>query len=322
MAGRVCAVLALLAVGLAGGIPASAQVSRQDTLRRVTADEYHALRRQWLEARRAGLVAAPPATYGSAVVGSRPAGSEPVRRGEAAGGSGVLAPTAGGSPDCSTWLNGGLSDPRTGGRAGRAEGVVRRRPNGWDGDPCFPGYPGPDGRSGRPDGQWESDGRDRSGCQSPYADPNTCGHYGSGYGSGPGYGYGPAWPGDPFNRAPQAWSGWTGVSEYFWGPWGGVPVFPYGWRSSPGEGYGFSWPGVPAGECVVVTVTAPGGARHSIAVGLQVLGLSDLADLELAIDQRLSEGQAVTLPGIDGRVLRLTPGTPFEDIRVTPCAAR
>jgi hypothetical protein len=101
-----------------------------------------------------------------------------------------------------------------------------------------------------------------------------------------------------------------------------VPVLPYGWRSSPGEGYGFAWPGVQAGECVVVVVTDAGGQRHTIAVGLQALGLTALSDLDLAIDQRLSQGQAVTLPGIDGRILRLTPGMPIEDIRVTPCAGR
>lgn len=312
MAGRMYPVLALLAVGLSVAIPASAQVSRQDTVRRATADEYHALRRQWLEARRAGLVAPPPVPYGSAIVGAPPAGSIPLRQAGGRGGPGFPAPPGAGSVNCSSWSD-DASDPRAGGRVGRAEGIVRRRPNGWDGDPCFPDYPAPDGRSPvRPGG----------GCQTPYADPYACGHYGSGYGRSLGYGYGGGWPGDPFNPVPPGFSGWTGVSEYWWGPWGPVPVFPYGWRSSQAEGYGFAWPGAPAGECVVVTVTAPGGAQHSIAVGLQALGLSDIGDLDLAIDQRLSQGQAVTLPGIDGRVLRLTPGTPFEDIRSTPCASR
>jgi hypothetical protein len=162
-----------------------------------------------------------------------------------------------------------------------------------------------------------------------YGQPGAAG-YGS-WGPGASYGYGPGGYGapgygpgayDPFNPVVPGWGGWTGVTEYMWGPWGPVPMYPYGWQSAPGSGYGFAWPGTGAGECALVTVTAAGGVQHSIAVGVQTLGLSDLADLDLAIDMRLSQGQAVTLLGIDGRVLRLTPGPGIEDLRVAPCVVR
>jgi hypothetical protein len=66
-------------------------------------------------------------------------------------------------------------------------------------------------------------------------------------------------------------------------------------------------------------VLGAGGVRSGITVLLQPLGLADLADLELVIDERLSRGQPVVLPGVDGRILRLDPGPATEDVRVLPC---
>jgi hypothetical protein len=96
-------------------------------------------------------------------------------------------------------------------------------------------------------------------------------------------------------------------------------LFPYGWQASPGSAYGFAWPGLTAGQCAHVEITGAGGTRYEITVGLQTLGLADIGDLDLAIDARLSNGEAVTLTGVDGRVLRLLPGSGIEDVRVTRC---
>ena len=54
-------------------------------------------------------------------------------------------------------------------------------------------------------------------------------------------------------------------------------------------------------------------------LGLQALGLADTRDLDLAIDARLSEGRPVLLQGLDGRIIRIEPGTPIDDIIVRPC---
>jgi hypothetical protein len=61
------------------------------------------------------------------------------------------------------------------------------------------------------------------------------------------------------------------------------------------------------------------GRAHRLQLGLQSLGLADARDFDLAIDARLSEGRAVTLQGLDGRLVRIEPGTPIEDILVRPC---
>jgi hypothetical protein len=76
------------------------------------------------------------------------------------------------------------------------------------------------------------------------------------------------------------------------------------------------------GSCARVDVVGAGGYRYGVTVWLQPLGLGDHADLELAIDQRLSRGQPMMLYGVDGRVLRLDPGPGIEDVRVLPCETR
>jgi hypothetical protein len=345
MAHRICVVvIALAAAAIMSAAPAAAQRSGQDTLRRPTPAEYQAMRRQWLAARRAGMLVPPPIAYGSAVVGARSPGDASgvvsgVMRPGRMGVPGMAPPVvAGGRVEllCEGWI-----EP-----LGPGPGLTRR-PSAHEREPVGSG-------SGIADAVRSTDPRGRGaafdGTCTPYGypsygpglpggygyGPGGYGPGGPGYGSGggygpggPGYGYGPGVPGgytpggyDPLNPVVPGWSGWTGVTEYMWGPWGPVPLYPYGWQSTPGSGYGFSWPGTGAGECALVTITAAGGVVQSIAVGVQPLGLGDLADLDLELDLRLSQGQAVTLLGIDGRVLRLTPGPGIEDIRVTPCAGR
>jgi hypothetical protein len=368
MAHRICVVvIALGAAAIMSAAPTAAQRSGQDTLRRPTPEEYQAMRRQWLAARRAGMAVPPPIAYGSAVVGARSPGD--ASGVVLPGGMGVpgMAPqvVAGGRVEllCEGWIEPlgpgpGLTrrpsaherEP-VGSGSGIADAVRSTDPRGrsaaFDGT-CTPyGYPsygpglpggygygpagyGPGGPGYGPGGPGYGPGGPGYGPGGPGYGPGGYGPGGPGYGYGPGVtGYGSGVPGgygpggyDPLNPAVPGWSGWTGVTEYMWGPWGPVPLYPYGWQSTPGSGYGFSWPGTGAGECALVTITTAGGVVQSIAVGVQPLGLGDLADLDLALDLRLSQGQAVTLLGIDGRVLRLTPGPGIEDIRVTPCAGR
>lgn len=325
MAHRIGRILITVAA-VAAASPVSAQVTGQDSLRRVTAEEYHILRRQWLEARRSGLIAPSPVTYGSAVVGA-PGAGRPAVPTMAVPNMRPSLPSGFDPEPCPPGI--GRQERIRAGSPSRAGRVAEAVAGQESFDPCRPA-PGGAGTAtgygpGYPGGVPNPYGGDG------YGGPGMGPGYGGYPGLGPGYGYGSqyggnpygyGWPADPFNPIAPQWNNWTGVTEFYWSPWGPVPAYPYGWRSSPGEGYGFSWPGVPAGECMVVTVTAAGGLRHSIAVGLQSLGLTHPTDLDLAIDQRLSQGHAVTLPGIDGRLLRLTPGMPIEDIRVTPCAAR
>jgi hypothetical protein len=86
--------------------------------------------------------------------------------------------------------------------------------------------------------------------------------------------------------------------------------------------WSFGFPGTEYGACAQVQVLSAGGYRYGVTVWLQPLGLGDEADLELAIDQRLSRGQSMVLWGVDGRVLRLDPGPAIEDVRVLPCDPR
>lgn len=310
-------VIPLAVAAVVGTAPAAGQTTGQDTLRPPTPEEYQAMRRRWLEARRLGILAPPPVAYGSAVVGLSVPGAA---TGAVAPPGGVPPVAAGGRVEllCEGWSQRGagqrIAGPERGAGAperGIADAARPTDPRGRGGiGGCYPGaYGYPHGPVGPYPGGYG---------------PGYPGAYGYGPGSG-GYGYPPTygqggW--DPLNPVPPAWSGWTGATEYAWSPWGPVPLYPYGWRSTPGSGYGFSWPGSGAGECALVTITAAGGVRHSIAVGVQTLGLADLGDLDLAIDMRLSQGQAVTLLGMDGRVLRLTPGPGIEDIRVGPCIGR
>jgi hypothetical protein len=339
MARRIPSVVVPFAVAavLACAAPTAGQATRQDTLRRQTAEQYQAMRRQWLEARRMGMIVPPPVAYGSAIVGlPSPGAATATIPGSPAGGGMVPPITAGGRVEllCEGWFGPGpgltwvprtrAADPGAD-ESGLADAVRRTDPRGmgygFDGT-CVPyGYGNPGVPAYGPGVPGYGSGVPGYGPGLPGYGPGARGYgYAPAYGNQGPYGPGPT-PYDPFNPVVPGWGGWTGVTEYMWGPWGPVPMYPYGWQSTPGSGYGFAWPGTGAGECALVTVTAAGGVGHSIAVGVQTLGLSDLADLDLAIDMRLSQGQAVTLLGIDGRVLRLTPGPGIEDIRVSPCVA-
>jgi hypothetical protein len=131
---------------------------------------------------------------------------------------------------------------------------------------------------------------------------------------------------DRFNPDAFGGAGWTdpllfGVQEYDWGWWGPRRTYPgvfgwsdggYGWYSAP------PWSQSPA-DCVDLTVVLANGRAHRLELGLQSLGLADARDLDLAIDARLSEGSPVLLQGLDGRLIRIDPGTPIEDILVRPC---
>lgn len=112
-----------------------------------------------------------------------------------------------------------------------------------------------------------------------------------------------------------------GVREYEPSWWGWWPSYPgvfgwadgaYGWYSAP------PWSRSPA-DCVDVTLELGNGRAHRLQLGLQSLGLADARDLDLAIDARLSEGRPVMLQGLDGRLLRIDPGTQIDDILVRPC---
>ena len=166
-----------------------------------------------------------------------------------------------------------------------------------------------------------------------YGSPQPFGGYGSplpfgGYGSPPPFGgYGSPLPFGGYG-SPQPFGGsgsplpFGGIQEYGWGaygPWRSYPG-PLGW-SDGAYGWSFSPGGVEAGptECVDVTVRTAPGREHRIVVGLQSLGLADARDLDLAIDARLSRGDPVVLYGLDGRMLRIEPGTPIDDIVVRPC---
>ena len=101
---------------------------------------------------------------------------------------------------------------------------------------------------------------------------------------------------------------------------GGLPLQRYGWRAAPGAASGFTpWPGVAGGECARVEITTASGFVHEVVVALRVIGLADPADLDLAIDARLSRGQAVDLPRIDARWVRLEASGGIDDIRVLRC---
>lgn len=286
----------------------------QDTSRqsRVSAEELHRQRREALAAERSGLLVVEPPRYGSAVVGVPGAG-----RGTATGVPGnTTVPGVGEVAVVCT----GVMRVRSG--DGRGAGAGDLVPGTFRGD-CRPA----DG-SGR-GGAWPGAGGGAGGWEGAsgggyVVDPGMPGSYGpinpGGYGHG-GYGYGP-YAGGPGAYSPYAGGGvpLTG-GEYYRSPFGGlVPLRPYGWPAGPAGAYAFSWPGSwSAGECVRVQVTGPGGGRTELLVGLQSLGLADPSELDLSIDQRLSRGEVVTLMGLDGRVLRLLPGVPYEDLRVLPC---
>jgi hypothetical protein len=110
-----------------------------------------------------------------------------------------------------------------------------------------------------------------------------------------------------------------GVQEYGWNGWGWSPQWPFGWSVDPSAGYAFSWPGYAAGECVRVQIAAAGAPPIDMLVALQALGVVDAADLDLAIEARLARGQPVDLYGLDGRRVRIEPGTLLDDVRVLPC---
>jgi hypothetical protein len=130
-----------------------------------------------------------------------------------------------------------------------------------------------------------------------------------------------------FNPDARRWGGWIdpllfGVQEYGWGgwygPWQSYPG-PLGWSDGAYGWYSASpWSQSPS-DCVDLTLLLANGRSHRLVIGLQPLGLSDARDLDLAIDARLSEGLPVLLQGLDGRVLRIEPGTPIDDILVRPC---
>lgn len=136
-----------------------------------------------------------------------------------------------------------------------------------------------------------------------------CRTYGAGGPGGPGTPGGPWLPGGPPPR------------ESYWNGWGWTPAYPFGWGTGAGGAYQFPWPGAPADACALLYVAAAGAPGIELPVGLRSLGLADARDLDLAIEARLARGLAVDLYGLDGRWLRLEPGTLLDDVRVRPCGA-
>lgn len=287
----------------------AAAQERRDSTRRASAisvEEMHRMRRAWLEQRRLGQLGAPASVYGSAVVGAP-------RHGYA---TGVGVPLPGyGSP--------------YGGVYGSPYGEPYGVPFGGAGFRCDGFGPG-GGRPGSARGWTPFAGQGFGGPCAPV-----------GPGSQPWAGFGvpprvglpyPAYPAygrfyDRFHPDVRDGGGWTdprllfGVQEYesgWYAPWRTYPGplgwsdGAYGWYSAP------PWSRSPA-DCVDLTLEMANGLAHRILVGLQSLGLADPRDLDLAIDARLSEGRPVLLQGLDGRVLRIEPGSPIDDIIVRPC---
>jgi hypothetical protein len=117
MARRIGSLLIIaVAAGLAGAAPTAGQSAGQDTLRRLSPEEYQAMRRQWLEARRLGLIGPQPTAYGSAVVGVPAPGTA---TGTSVPGGGLPSVRAGGRVEllCEGWL----------GPTGPGPGIARRR---------------------------------------------------------------------------------------------------------------------------------------------------------------------------------------------------
>jgi hypothetical protein len=295
-AANFCAILLLVA----SAAEVRAQERRDSTRRAAatsaaSAEEMHRIRRMWLEQRRLGTLDHAPPVFGSAVVG-------PPRAGRA---TGVAVGAA---------VGGGYG--AYGARHGFAGGI-------GCGARGFDPYGGR-GWSHR-GGAW--------GCAPflfpgvPFVQPGAFGfdrHDGLPYPAYPPVGrfYGRFHP-DAFRSGSGVWSDplLFGIQEYelgWWGPWRAYPgTFGwadggYGWYSSP------PWSRSPA-DCVDVMLELGNGRAHRLQLGLQSLGLADARDFDLAIDARLSEGRAVTLQGLDGRLVRIEPGTPIEDILVRPC---
>jgi hypothetical protein len=297
---QTCTLAALLAAALAP-LPAAAQ-ERGDSTRgaaAISAEEMHRIRRAWLEQRRLGGLGMGPTTFGSAVVGAPRAGVA----------TGIGAPVGAGSPygGAPGWRGGpagfdagfgpgGFGCDR-GGAPGHASG---RTPwSGWSsGVACVPRH----GFDGNRFGRW-------NGERLPYPAYPLYGRF-----------Y------DRFNHDERNRYRWTdpllyGVREYDWGwygPWQTYPG-PLGWSDGAYGWYSAAPYSQAQSDCVDLTLLLANGRSHRLVIGLQPLGLSDARDLDLAIDARLSEGLPVLLQGLDGRVLRIEPGTPIEDILVRPC---
>jgi hypothetical protein len=319
---QTCTLAALLAAALAP-LPAAAQERRDSTrgAAAITAEEMHRIRRAWLEQRRLGELGMGRTTFGSAVVGAPRAGVA----------TGVGAPLGAGSPY-------GGSHGWRGGPGGFGPGGFG--PGGFGPDGFGPGGFGPggfgpggfgcdrDGLAGRATGRapW-------SGWSSGVACVSGHGFDGGRFGRWPGdrlpY---PAYPlygrfYDRFNDDARNRYRWTdpllyGVREYDWGwygPWQTYPG-PLGWSDGAYGWYSAAPYSQAPSDCVDLTLLLANGRSHRLVIGLQPLGLSDARDLDLAIDARLSEGLPVLLQGLDGRVLRIEPGTPIDDILVRPCS--
>jgi len=204
--------------------PATAQrAGSQDTTRRPTVDEYQAMRRAWLEARRTGALGAVPPAYGSAIVGS----GMDLRAGVRAGG---VIPCGPGWPGWAgdPWpMRGG--DPRDARGGQRGSGDTRgdpdrgRRDRGSRGENT--GGAGA-GRGGFDSDIWDFGNDCWSGYRWgwPYAGP-TRGPFSPGY---PGYGFG---PGSGFGQHGFG----LGPQGYGFGP----PAHGYG-----PDGYGFGYKGI------------------------------------------------------------------------------
>ncbi len=302
-------------VVLAGARPVLGQRGAgADTIRPLTVEEYQAQRRQWLEARRLGQLGT-GSGYGSAVVGAPGIGS-----GFAGAPLYGPVPGLGGAPaNCRGWSGAGAG---LDGRVGRAGGL---RGGGQRGAGSTRGRDGSGNRSG---GSGRGDNTGRPGLNPGWGMPGlgygagNCnpwmyspwGGPGGGVGDATGYGWG--YPGAGFPGIGG------GVDAYGWGYYGYMPLYPFGFQSGPAGGYRFSWPGMATGECARVSVELANGVRYDVPVGLETVGLARASDLDLAIDERLSRGESVTLYGLDGRVLRLYPGLEIADIRVSPCDSR
>jgi hypothetical protein len=296
---QTCTLAALLAAALAP-LPAAAQERRDSTrgAAAISAEEMHRIRRAWLEQRRLGQLGMGPTTFGSAVVGAPRAGVA----------TGIGAPLGAGTPYGGTpgWHGGpagfipgfgpgGFGCDR-GGPTGHASGGGRW--SGWSsGVACVPGH-----GFGNRFGRWNGD-------RLPYPAYPLYGRF-----------Y------DRFNHDDRNRYRWVdpllyGVREYDWGwygPWQTYPG-PLGWSDGAYGWYSAAPYSQAPSDCVDLTLLLANGRSHRLVIGLQPLGLSDARDLDLAIDARLSEGLPVLLQGLDGRVLRIEPGTPIDDILVRPC---
>ena len=289
---------------------------RRDSTRRAaatSAEELHRVRRAWLEQRRLGRLDASPPVFGSAIVG-------PPRPGHATG-------IAVGGP-----VRGGYGAPfglPYGAGALHCDALIQSGYGGFGGHGGYGGYGGFGGYGahGGPAGGAAFAGR----CLPvqapllPFGFPGIHGFPGRDglpYPAYPAYGrfYG------RFNEDARRRYEWYdpllyGIQEYDWGWWGPTRTYPgafgwadgaYGWYSAP------PWSRSPA-DCVDLTVVLGNGRAHRLQLGLQSLGLADTRDLDLAIDARLSQGRPVMLQGLDGRVLRIEPGTAIDDLIVGPC---